>query len=147
MPNIYIKFSSRAMKLDFRFSIKLLTPVSVKHLNPYVREIVWKPYNVLSFSAVATTTSLKIFGECLPGISYTCELLLTETLLFTNTFQSKTSSFLVSASQNIADGKIHIKRTQIQLCQDDEFQTWHSSVFPSSNIYSETAFEIYFVSS
>ena len=88
----------------------------------------------------------RFFGECLCGISYTCELSLTETLLFSNTFQSKTSFFLVFVSQNIAEDKICTKRRWIQICQNAEFYTWHSSVFLSSaNIYSKTAFEISFV--
>lgn len=77
----------------------------------------------------------RFFGECLCGISYTCELSLTETLLFSNTFQSKTSSFLVSVSQNIAEDKICTSRTWIQICQNAEFQTWHSSVFFLQQIF------------
>lgn len=64
---------------------------------------------------------LKIFGECLRGMSYTRGLLLTETLLFGNTFQSRISSCLVNASQSIAEEKIPIKRTWIQIRQNDEF--------------------------
>lgn len=49
------------------------------------------------------------FGVCLRGTYYTCELSLTETLLFGNTLQSRINSSLASASQNIAEDKISIK--------------------------------------